>query len=66
MRRTVAAIADDTGLSVEHIMTTWRPADFLEWARVERIRAQADYDQSLARADHYERLADRLVADPDG
>ncbi len=47
-------------------MTTWRPADFLEWARVERIRAQADYDQSLARADHYERLADRLVADPDG
>jgi len=57
-RRTIEAIAHSTGLTVNHIVTTWTADDFREWARVERIRALSDRDQGYAQADHYESLAD--------
>jgi hypothetical protein len=51
MTKVVDPISRDTGLSVDHIKNTWTADDLREWARVERIRAQADFDQRTAKAD---------------
>lgn len=65
VREVFEAISRDTGLSIDHIKNTWTAGDLREWARVERIRAQADFDQRTARADDLHRQAHERGGDPD-